>query len=42
MVGSLGEAGATWTILVPAGPADRVNLLAETLVAAPGRREQGR
>ena len=39
-VASLGEAGATWTILVPAGPPDRVNLLAETLVG-PARAPDG-
>ena len=34
-VGSLGDAGATWVVLVPAGPADRVELLARTLVSTP-------
>jgi len=29
----LGEAGATWVVMVPAGPSDRVPLLAETLVS---------
>ena len=30
-VGALREAGATWVIVVPAGPADRVELIAGTV-----------
>jgi len=33
----LEEAGATWAILVPAGPQDRVDLIAETVLASSGR-----
>ena len=32
---SLEEAGATWSVIVPAGPPDRVQLLAETLIGIP-------
>ncbi len=34
-VGGLEAAGATWVIFVPAGPADRMELIADTLVRAP-------
>ena len=32
LLGSLGEAGATWAVLVPAGPPDRVELMAERVL----------
>ncbi len=39
---ALGQAGATWAVVVPAGPADRVELIAErVLPAVRGRAREG-
>jgi alkanesulfonate monooxygenase SsuD/methylene tetrahydromethanopterin reductase-like flavin-dependent oxidoreductase (luciferase family) len=39
MVNALEESGATWVIVVPAGPKDRVELLANTLLGSPAEHE---
>jgi alkanesulfonate monooxygenase SsuD/methylene tetrahydromethanopterin reductase-like flavin-dependent oxidoreductase (luciferase family) len=39
MVHALEEGGASWVIVVPAGPPDRVELLATTLLASPAEHE---
>ena len=35
-LGDLAEAGATWTVMVPAGPPDRVALIARAVMAMRG------
>ncbi len=32
-VAALGEAGATWFVVLPAGPADRLDVIADALIA---------